>query len=62
MVSSAAPSEAAMGEHVHAEASLGQPDAVSALPYWTMHSKRGRLSVHPEEGCECRAGVLCARP
>lgn len=62
LVSSAVPSEAALGEHVHPEVSLSQPDAFSALTYRSVRSKRGRTAVRPEEGCGRKTGVLCARP
>lgn len=62
LVSSAVPSEAAVGEHAHPEVSLSQPDAVPALTHRPVRSKRGRTAVGPEEGCGCEAGVLRARP
>lgn len=62
LLSSAVPSEAAVGEHVHPEVSLCQPDAFSAFTYRSVRSKRGRTKVRPEEGCGCKTGVLCARP
>lgn len=41
----AVPSEAAVGEHLHLKLSLCQPNAVSALTYWTEHSKRGEVKL-----------------
>lgn len=62
LVPSVVPSEAAMGEHVHPEVSLRQPDAFSALTRGSVRSKRGRTGVRPEEGSGFKTGVLCARP